>query len=112
MHSPPLARTGPLALLEYPSIPIVPNANQNCRVAFRSGSRSYLGSEDGRLDQLERSAVDLDQTLSGLAVGDSLFCVHQKSALPSFDVLVAQFASRWASLVGKRTVAFFFLPKH
>lgn len=30
-----------------------------------------LGSENGRLDQLERSAIDLDQTLSGLAVGDS-----------------------------------------
>lgn len=34
---------------------------------------SYLRSEDGRLDQLERAAVDLDQTLAGLALSDSLF---------------------------------------
>lgn len=30
-----------------------------------------LGSENGRLNELERAAVDLDQTLSGLGVGDS-----------------------------------------
>lgn len=30
-----------------------------------------LGSENGRLDERERAAVDPDQTLSGLGVGDS-----------------------------------------
>lgn len=30
-----------------------------------------LGSENGGLNELERAAVDLDQTLSGLGVGDS-----------------------------------------
>lgn len=38
--------------------------------SFRSSS--YLGSENGRLNELQRAAVDLDQTLSGLGVGDSL----------------------------------------
>jgi hypothetical protein len=38
--------------------------------SFRSCS--YLGSENGRLNELERAAVDLDQALSGLGVGDSL----------------------------------------
>lgn len=39
----------------------------------RREKKSYLGPENGRLDQLERAAVDLDQTLAGLALSDSLF---------------------------------------
>lgn len=35
-------------------------------------SSSYLGSENGRLNELERAAVDLDKALSGLGMGDSL----------------------------------------
>jgi hypothetical protein len=34
------------------------------------GSESYLEAEDLRLDELERTSVDLDETLAGLAVGD------------------------------------------
>lgn len=34
--------------------------------------KSYLGAENGRLNQLERAAVDLDETLAGLALSDSL----------------------------------------
>lgn len=48
----------------------------NCGAVFQRvlwfRSYSYLGSENGRLNELERAAVDLDQTLSGLGVGDSL----------------------------------------
>lgn len=33
--------------------------------------KSYLGSENSRLNQLERLAVDADQALAGLALGDS-----------------------------------------
>lgn len=42
--------------------------------------KSYLGAEDGRLNQLERAAVDLDETLAGLALSDSLCFSIQPSA--------------------------------
>jgi hypothetical protein len=32
------------------------------------GSESYLEAEDLRLDELERTSVDLDETLAGLGV--------------------------------------------
>lgn len=42
--------------------------------------KSYLGSEDSRLNQLERLAVHADQALAGLALSDSLITTQFKSA--------------------------------
>lgn len=42
--------------------------------------KSYLGSEDSRLNQLERLAVDPNQALAGLALSDSLFITPIQSA--------------------------------
>lgn len=45
--------------------------------------KSYLGSQDSGLNQLERLAVDPDQALSGLALSDSLIVTHSVSQMSS-----------------------------
>lgn len=42
------------------------------------GGKSYLGAEDSGLDELQRAAVDLDETLAGLGLGDSLCSIHRQ----------------------------------
>lgn len=68
--------------------------------SFRSSS--YLGSQDGRLNELERAAVDLDQTLSGLGVGDSLRIpnVSQHFCKSLRCCEFCRIRSRWAGAVG------------
>lgn len=71
-----------------------------------AGSRSYLGSEDGGLNELERAAVDLDEALASLSLGDSLLfqsIVSKPSFVMSgpFVFIVAQSggcSSRWTGV--------------
>lgn len=84
--------------------------------------KSYLGAENGRLNQLERAAVDLDETLAGLALSDSLFQIQTVSKTWSFWMSVSRGSRFFESAIGAfrrdqgvgriRTVALRFLPKH
>lgn len=69
--------------------------------SFALGGKSYLGAEDGGLDQLERAAVDLDETLAGLGLGDSLHSIHRQQR-QSLSVLVA---SAWVTKTATATVS-------
>lgn len=68
-------------------------------LSFRSCS--YLGSENGRLDELQRAAIDLDQTLSGLGVGDSLIIsINSQHFCYILLMLNRRIRNRWAWALG------------